>query len=128
MLHAKKIEFNHPITKKRISFEAKLPEYFKDVLEKLDKEEELVQWKKDYKSFQQRLGITSRRNAEKLILDGKVSVNGKVIKTLGIKVNPDRDIITYNGNVVKKQEEKVYILLNKPIRICYYCKRTIWKR
>ena len=42
MLHAKKIEFNHPITKKRISFEAKLPEYFKDVLEKLDKEEELV--------------------------------------------------------------------------------------
>ena len=42
MLHAKKIEFNHPITKKRISFEAKLSEYFKDVLEKLDKEEELV--------------------------------------------------------------------------------------
>lgn len=42
MLHAKKIEFNHPITKKRISFEAELPEYFKDVLEKLDKEEELV--------------------------------------------------------------------------------------
>lgn len=42
MLHAKKIEFNHPVTKKRISFEAKLPEYFKDVLEKLDKEEELV--------------------------------------------------------------------------------------
>ena len=42
MLHAKKIEFNHPITKKRIRFEAKLPEYFKDVLEKLDKEEELV--------------------------------------------------------------------------------------
>ena len=37
MLHAKKIEFNHPITKKRISFEAKLPEYFKDVYKKKNK-------------------------------------------------------------------------------------------
>lgn len=40
MLHAKKIEFNHPTTKKRVEFEAKLPEYFVEVLEKLDKEEE----------------------------------------------------------------------------------------
>ena len=42
MLHAKKIEFDHPTSKKRVEFEAKLPEYFTDVLEKLDKEEELI--------------------------------------------------------------------------------------
>lgn len=40
MLHAKKIEFIHPTTKDNVSFEAEMPEYFKEVLEKLDKEEE----------------------------------------------------------------------------------------
>ena len=57
-----------------------------------------------------------------------MSVNGEIIKALGTKIDPDKDIVLYNGRVVKKQEEKVYILLNKPIRICYYCKRAIWKR
>ena len=36
MLHAGKIEFVHPTTKKRVSFEAPLPKYFEEVLEKLD--------------------------------------------------------------------------------------------
>lgn len=60
-------------------------------------------------------GIASRRKCEELILSGKVSVNGKIINTLGVKVNPDKDIVSYNGKTVNKQEEKVYILLNKPI-------------
>ena len=40
MLHAKKIEFDHPSTLERVEFEAKLPEYFEEVLKKLDMEEE----------------------------------------------------------------------------------------
>ncbi len=40
MLHAQKIEFFHPTTKKEVTFEAELPEYFKEVLKRLDKEEE----------------------------------------------------------------------------------------
>lgn len=48
-------------------------------------------------------------------MDGKVAVNGQVVTELGVKVNPVKDIIEYNGKVVKPQEEKVYILLNKPI-------------
>ena len=60
-------------------------------------------------------GIASRRKCEEYILEGKVKVNGKVIKELGTKVNPDIDKIEFDGNVVKSQEEKVYILLNKPI-------------
>lgn len=40
MLHAQKIEFVHPTTKKKVTFEAELPEYFKEVLKKLDEEEE----------------------------------------------------------------------------------------
>ena len=60
-------------------------------------------------------GIASRRKCEQLILAGKVQVNGRVVYELGTKVNPDIDEIKYNGNIVKLEESKVYILLNKPI-------------
>ena len=57
-------------------------------------------------------GYTSRRKAEELIESGKVKLNGKVIKTLGVKVK-DNDEIEVEGNILSK-EEKVYYLLNKP--------------
>lgn len=60
-------------------------------------------------------GICSRRAAEKLIIDGKISVNGIVVTELGTKVQPEKDIIEYNGKKVNAQEKRVYILLNKPI-------------
>ena len=60
-------------------------------------------------------GIASRRKAEELITAGKVAVNGKVVTELGIKVNPEADKVTYNGQIVENHGEKVYILLNKPI-------------
>lgn len=60
-------------------------------------------------------GVASRRKCEELILQGKIEVNGKVVTELGTKVNLDKDIIKYNGKVVKPVEEFVYILLNKPI-------------
>lgn len=58
-------------------------------------------------------GYTSRRNAEKLILEGKVTVNGVVCCELGTKVEAT-DIITVEGNTLSKNEKKVYYLLNKP--------------
>lgn len=58
-------------------------------------------------------GYTSRRNAEKLILDGKVSVNGDVITELGVKVNPSDEIMV-NGTLILSQTKKLYFLLNKP--------------
>ena len=60
-------------------------------------------------------GIASRRKAEELIQQGKVKVNGKIVTELGIKIQPKTDIIEYNGKMVAIEEEKVYILLNKPI-------------
>ena len=57
-------------------------------------------------------GVTSRRNAEKLIIDGKVKVNGEVVKVLGTKVK-ESDKITVDG-VLLENNEKVYYLLNKP--------------
>ena len=41
-------------------------------------------------------GVDSRRKCEQYILDGKVQVNGKTIKELGIKINPQSDIVTFN--------------------------------
>jgi len=59
-------------------------------------------------------GIASRRKCEELILQGKVEVNGTIITELGTKVTPN-DIVKYNGKIVETEDEKVYILLNKPI-------------
>ena len=60
-------------------------------------------------------GIASRRKCEELIIQGKVSVNGKVVAELGTKILPNKDKIEFNGKEVRSQENKIYILLNKPI-------------
>ena len=60
-------------------------------------------------------GIASRRKAEELIVNGKISINGKVVTELGTKVNPKVDKVLYNGKEVRLEDEHVYILLNKPI-------------
>ena len=57
-------------------------------------------------------GYTSRRKAEELIKEGKVSVNGKIITELGTKVS-NKDTIEVEGTILSK-EEKEYYLLNKP--------------
>ena len=57
-------------------------------------------------------GICSRREADKFIEAGIVSVNGKVITQMGFKVNRS-DIIKFNDSIIKNQKLK-YLLLNKP--------------
>ncbi|MFN8405875.1 MAG: pseudouridine synthase [Sphingobacteriaceae bacterium] len=58
-------------------------------------------------------GICSRRKADELIAAGVISVNGEAVTELGFKVNPAKDVIRYNGRVLKR-EKMVYVLLNKP--------------
>lgn len=60
-------------------------------------------------------GVASRRKCEELILEGKISVNEKVIDELGTKINPIMDKVTYCGKLICNDEKMVYILLNKPI-------------
>ena len=60
-------------------------------------------------------GIASRRKCEELILEGKIKVNGNVVTELGTKVIPGKDKVEYNGKIIKQVEDKVYVLLNKPI-------------
>ena len=60
-------------------------------------------------------GIASRRKAEEFILQGKVQVNGKVVTELGTKVQPGKDEVKYENEIVQIENKKIYILLNKPI-------------
>lgn len=60
-------------------------------------------------------GVASRRKCEELILEGKVSVNGQIVKELGTKVNLAVDKVEYCGKPVSSSNKFVYILLNKPI-------------
>lgn len=58
-------------------------------------------------------GYTSRRKAEELIKDGKVMVNGNVVSELGFKVSGN-DLVSIDGEVINKNNNYVYYLLNKP--------------
>ena len=60
-------------------------------------------------------GLTSRRKAEQIILEGRVSVNGEVVSKLGSKADPDRDKIRVDGRLMKPVTQHVYLLLNKPV-------------
>ena len=59
-------------------------------------------------------GAASRRGADKLIQDGRVRVNGKVVTELGTSVNPSNDSVTVDGVRVKPVAEYTYIMLYKP--------------
>jgi pseudouridine synthase len=60
-----------------------------------------------------RAGIASRRQCELLIAAGRVRVNGQVVRTQGVRVQPERDRIQVDGQTVRSQEA-VTILLHKP--------------
>jgi len=59
-------------------------------------------------------GIASRREAERIVLEGRVSVNGQVVEALGLKADPSRDHIKVDGKRLAHLEPKVILLLNKP--------------
>jgi pseudouridine synthase len=58
-------------------------------------------------------GVASRRQAEKLMLESRVTVNGKPATELGIKVDPQKDHVKVDGKLVRS-ERLSYVLLNKP--------------
>ncbi len=59
-------------------------------------------------------GITSRRHAEKLITEGRVSINNVVVTKLGEKADARKDIIRVDGKIISTETTKYYIALNKP--------------
>ena len=59
-------------------------------------------------------GICSRRAAEELILDGKVKVNGKVVKELATEIDEYNDTVTLDGRKITLVSRYIYIMFNKP--------------
>jgi len=59
-------------------------------------------------------GIASRREAERMMLEGRVAVNGKVVDQLGFKADPLKDHIKVDGKRLFRVEPKITLLLNKP--------------
>lgn len=66
-------------------------------------------------------GIASRRKCEQIILDGRVSVNGQRVTELGMQVEPETDEVTLDRRRVQIDEERVYIILNKPVGCVSTC-------
>lgn len=66
--------------------------------------------------FMSQAGVASRRHAEEMIKAGKVKVNGKIVKELGTKVDPDKDKIQVEGKNVRRPQNFIYVVLNKPKR------------
>lgn len=58
-------------------------------------------------------GVASRRKCEEYIEAGRVQVNDKTVTTLGVKVDPETDVIKVDGRPINLQN-KVYIAMNKP--------------
>jgi 23S rRNA pseudouridine2605 synthase len=64
--------------------------------------------------FLSRAGVASRRQAEGLILEGKVRVNGQVVTELGVKIDPDKDRVQVEGKRVRLPSAPVTFMLHKP--------------
>ena len=64
-------------------------------------------------AYMSRSGIDSRRKCEKLISDGLVTVNGKIITEMGFKVSSE-DTVVFSGRPVHLIKKKLYLALNKP--------------
>src|SRR5437588_6999025 len=59
-------------------------------------------------------GVSSRREAEAMIREGRVTLNGRVVSELGTRADPDRDHIKVDGKLITHAEPHRYILLYKP--------------
>lgn len=67
-------------------------------------------------------GVCSRRAADKLIVAGRVTVNGKVIRQLGTNVDTVHDIVAVDGEQVREQLDSRIIVFNKPAGVLCTCK------
>ena len=59
-------------------------------------------------------GVASRRECENLIAEGRVCVNEVVVRTQGVVVDPQSDVVTVDGRIIQVEEEKVYVAFFKP--------------
>ncbi|AOT68119.1 pseudouridine synthase [Geosporobacter ferrireducens] len=59
-------------------------------------------------------GVASRRKAEEMIQQGRVKLNGTIVRDMGVIINPTEDQVIIDNQPIKPEEQKIYILLHKP--------------
>jgi pseudouridine synthase len=63
-------------------------------------------------------GVASRRNIEQMILDGRIAVNGQIVRRLPVLIDPEKDTVEVDGERVRLRDRakarRLYILMNKP--------------
>jgi pseudouridine synthase len=64
--------------------------------------------------FLAQAGVASRREVDKMIAEGRIKVNGQVVKALGSKIDDEKDRVEVGGRRVAREEELVCLMLNKP--------------
>ncbi|TDQ02997.1 MULTISPECIES: pseudouridine synthase [Microbacteriaceae] len=62
-------------------------------------------------------GVASRRVSEDMIVAGRVTVNGKVVRELGTRVDPEVDQVAVDGTAVQLDTSRRYVMLNKPVGV-----------
>lgn len=62
-------------------------------------------------------GVASRREAERMIVNGRVRVNGELVRELGTKADAEKDKITVDGKPIKSPEKKIYLAFHKPVNV-----------
>lgn len=66
-------------------------------------------------------GYCSRREGERLIQAGQVAVNGEIIRVLGTKIDPEKDRIMVNGELIQGAADHIYIAFHKPLGVVTSC-------
>jgi pseudouridine synthase len=64
--------------------------------------------------FLSQAGVASRREADRMIAEGRVSVNNTVVEEMGVQIDPLKDSVRVDGRNVKLEREEICLLLNKP--------------
>ncbi len=80
---------------------------------RITKSREVAMEKMRLNKFLAEAGVASRRKADELILEGRIEVNGKVVNKFGLKIDPEKDKVTFDGEPVKLRKF-VYYLFHKP--------------
>jgi 23S rRNA pseudouridine2605 synthase len=66
-------------------------------------------------------GVASRRGADIIIAEGRVTINGRPVSAIGTDVDPDTDAVAVDGTLLSLHSQNIYILLNKPAGVLSTC-------
>lgn len=66
-------------------------------------------------------GVASRRGADTIIAEGRVTINGRPVSTIGTDVHPDTDVVAVDGTLLSLHPDNIYIMLNKPAGVLSTC-------